>query len=42
MSKGRAAAAFAVLLAILVSAACGRKAPPEPRRTSSAVSVARR
>ncbi len=35
MKPVRAALALAVLLAMLVSAGCGRKAMPEPRKTGS-------
>jgi len=35
MSHVRAALALAVLLTVLVSAGCGRKAMPEPRKSES-------
>jgi predicted small lipoprotein YifL len=35
MLPPRSALALAVLLALLVSAGCGRKAMPEPRKTAS-------
>jgi hypothetical protein len=43
MVRARAAIALAVLLAVLLSAGCGRKAMPEPRRseTSSTVTLIR-